>query len=92
MRYLIRSNNVNLSLVEIWLSRLDAHHQAIEVRCGVENQTNRTYLSGRTDYLFVAITKLDTDWGPSFWTSKITSSNLQLEDCMSLSCLDYMIA
>lgn len=91
VRYLIRSNNVNLSLVEIWLSRLDAHHQAIEVRCGVENQTNRTYLSGRTDYLFVAITTLDKDQRPSFWQNRITSEDLNLGDCMSFLHLNYLI-
>jgi len=72
---------------EIWLSCLDAWHQAVEVRCGHQSHTNRTYISGRLDYLVSAITIQDQNKKQDFLVQNSEVKNptldeLKLTDCM----------
>ena len=84
---ILAPDRVGFEILEIWLSRLDARHQAVEVRCGHRSHTNRTYISGRTDYLVSAITIQDQDKKQDFLVQDPrvktpTLDELQLTDCM----------
>jgi len=70
---------------------LDARHQAVEVRCGLRSHTNRTYISGRTDYLVLAITVPNKYGKQDFLVQDPkakTLIELELMDCMSFPGLD----
>ena len=72
------------------MSQLDARHQAVEVRCGLGNHTNRTYISGRTDYLVLTTTTSDENQKPGCVQASPTVDQLTLKDCMPSPILDYV--
>jgi len=88
---ILAPDRVGFEILEIWLSRLDARHQAVEVRCGLRSHTNRTYISGRTDYLVLAMTIPDHHEKQGFLVQDPKVGDLDelgLIDCMLFPDLD----
>jgi hypothetical protein len=83
-----KSGIISCAILEIWLARLGPKHRPIEVRCGLGNHENRTFLKGCTDYMTLTVIREDTR-GATDKTPLQALQRLNLGRCACAVFTDY---